>query len=501
MTKTQEEILMKYQTYLSSHCRFPSLQPVPPAYTNFVSPLLLLALAFGSFLVLSPKAFGVSPAPDGGYASGNTAEGDGALEHLTLPAGGYNTATGLDALFWNSTASHNTADGAFALTSNRTGGDNTATGFQALLKNETGTRNTATGANALLNNSNDTNNPANDNTADGFNALLSNSTGSNNTAIGSGALNTNTQGSYNTASGFEALNAADADDDTATGALALHSNSSGYYNTATGVSSLFSNTMGYYNVASGVSALYFNVTGHDNAAMGFQALLKNKGSNNIGLGSNAGANLTSGGNNIDIGAPGATGEANTIRIGKSGTQQKTFVAGIYGKTVANGIGVIVNSNGQLGTVQSSVRFKQDIKPMEKASEALLKPKPVTFRYKEELDPDKIPQFGLIAEEVEKVCPDLVVRDQDGNITTVRYEAVNAMLLNEFLKERRAVEKLGATVAEQQKEFTATLSQQKGAFEAKIAQQQRQIQTLIAGLQKGSARTVLQTAGKRTAASQ
>ena len=126
---------------------------------------------------------------------------------------------------------------------------------------------------------------------------------------------------------------------------------------------------------------------------------------------------------------------------------------------------------------------------------------MTFRYKEELDPDKIPQFGLIAEEVEKVCPDLVVRDQDGNITTVRYEAVNAMLLNEFLKERRAVEKLGATVAEQQKEFTATLSQQKGAFEAKIAQQQRQIQTLIAGLQKGSARTVLQTAGKRTAASQ
>jgi hypothetical protein len=176
-------------------------------------------------------------------------------------------------------------------------------------------------------------------------------------------------------------------------------------------------------------------------AEGFQALLHSSGSNNIGLGSNAGANLTNGSNNIDIGAAGSVGEANTIRIGKSGTQQKTFIAGISGKTVASGIGVIVNSQGQLGTVQSSARFKDDIKPMDKASEALLKLRPVTFRYKEDLDRDKIPQFGLIAEDVAKVNPDLVVRDEDGKVTTVRYESVNAMLLNEFLKEHRKVQEL------------------------------------------------------------
>src|SRR5207253_7636973 len=140
-----------------------------------------------------------------------------------------------------------------------------------------------------------------------------------------------------------------------------------------------------------------------------------------------------GNNNIDIGANvlGNAGEANTIRIGKSGTQTKAFLAGIYGKTVASGVGVIINSNGQLGTVQSSARYKDDIKPMDKASEALFKLKPVTFRYKQELDPEKIPQFGLIAEEVEKINPNLIARDEKGEIYTVRYEAVNVMLLNEF----------------------------------------------------------------------
>jgi len=169
-------------------------------------------------------------------------------------------------------------------------------------------------------------------------------------------------------------------------------------------------------------------------ADGFQALLLNTtGSNNIALGSKAGSNLTIGSNNIDIAAPGVAGEANTIRIGKSATQKKTFIAGIRGVTVASGVGVIVGSSGQLGTVVSSARFKEAIKPMDKSSEAVLALKPVTFRYKEEMDPDKIPQFGLIAEDVEKVNPDLVVRDDDGRVSTVRYEAVNAMLLNEFSK--------------------------------------------------------------------
>src|SRR5207253_9194631 len=163
-----------------------------------------------------------------------------------------------------------------------------------------------------------------------------------------------------------------------------------------------------------------------------------------------------GNNNIDIGANvlGNAGEANTIRIGKSGTQTKAFLAGIYGKTVASGVGVIINSNGQLGTVQSSTRFKDDIKPMDKASEAVLKLKPVTFRYKEELDPEKIPQFGLIAEQVEKIDPDLVVRDEDGKVSTVRYEAVNAMLLNEFLKEHHTVEQQAAAIAQLQEQVDA-----------------------------------------------
>jgi len=143
-----------------------------------------------------------------------------------------------------------------------------------------------------------------------------------------------------------------------------------------------------------------------------------------------------------------------IRIGKQGTQTRTFVAGIFGSTVASGVGVIVNSSGQLGTVLSSERFKEAIRPMDKVSEAILSLQPVTFRYKQELDPNGIPQFGLIAEQVDKVNPDLVVRGEDGKVMTVRYEAVNAMLLNEFLKEHQKVEEQGATIARQQKQIEA-----------------------------------------------
>ena len=157
------------------------------------------------------------------------------------------------------------------------------------------------------------------------------------------------------------------------------------------------------------------------------------------MGVSAGINLTTGSNNIDIGNAGVAGESNTIRIGTAGTQTATFIAGITGATVPGGVGVIVGNNGQLGTVVSSERFKDEIKPMDKASEAILALKPVTFRYKKELDPDGIPQFGLVAEEVEKVNPDLVARDEQGKAYTVRYEAVNAMLLNEFLKEHRKVQ--------------------------------------------------------------
>jgi hypothetical protein len=204
---------------------------------------------------------------------------------------------------------------------------------------------------------------------------------------------------------------------------------------------------------------------------GYEALYNNKtGGNNIALGYLAGHNLTTGSNNIDIGNQGVAAEANTIRIGTVGTQKAPFIAGISGATVASGATVIVGSDGHLGTVVSSERFKESIKPMDKTSEAILALQPVTFRYKHELDPDGIPQFGLVAEQVEKVNPDLVVRDAGGKVYTVRYEAVNAMLLNEFLKEHRKVEQLESKAEKQ---------------EAMIAHQQKQIETLIAGLQKVS----------------
>jgi len=200
--------------------------------------------------------------------------------------------------------------------------------------------------------------------------------------------------------------------------------------------------------------------------------------NNIALGSNAGINLTLGSNNIDIFDRGVAGEANTIRIGRQGTQTTTFIAGISGATVPTGVAVIVDSSGHLGTTTSSARFKEAIKPMDKASEAILALKPVTFHYKHELDPEGIPQFGLVAEQVEKVNPDLVARDEQGKPYTVRYEAVNAMLLNEFLKEHRTVQEQEATIAQ----LKSAVAKQ----EATAAQQQKQIEGLTAGLQKVSA---------------
>src|SRR5258707_214556 len=229
---------------------------------------------------------------------------------------------------------------------------------------------------------------------------------------------------------------------TAEGAVALARLTSGSYNTAMGYQALVSNTTGFYNTGTGVNALAINTAGGFNTADGPFALVSNTtGNANIGLGTNAGSNLTTGGNNIDIGNSGVAAEANIIRIGPAGTQSATFIAGISGATASGGAAVLVNSNGQLGTITSSRRFKQEIKPMDKASEAILALRPVTFRYKQEIDPKGIPQFGLVAEEVEQVNPDLVARDEKGQVYTVRYEAVNAMLLNEFLKEHQKVERL------------------------------------------------------------
>jgi len=321
----------------------------------------------------------------------------------------------------------NTAEGDSALFSLTTGQDNTATGFNALFHNTGGNHNTATGAFALL-----INTTGSDNTATGRVSLLSNTTGSDNTATGGGSLQSNTTGFNNTANGNDAL----------------VSNTHGVDNTATGVAALLRNTTGRFNTADGVFALLNNSTGSRNIALGF----------------NAGVNLTTGNSNIDIGAFGVAGEAGTIRIGVQGTHTRTFVAGISGSPIT-GTSVVVNPVGRLGTVAPSQRFKDDIKPMDKASEAILALKPVTFHYKKEVDPDGIPQFGLVAEQVEKVNPDLVARDEEGKVYTVRYEAVNAMLLNEFLKEHRKVDKLEATVAD----LVATVKEQAAQIQKVSAQ--------------------------------
>jgi len=277
------------------------------------------------------------------------------------------------------------------------------------------------------------------NTFLGDGALGNNPAGYSDTAIGAFALISTTSGSYNTASGFSALTTnTTGGENTATGAYALFFNTTGFNNTASGNGALFANTTGGNNTANGYDALFYNTTGGSNTAEGYRALYNSTtGSNNIALGKGAGINLTTGSNNIEIGSAGVAAEANTIRLGTVGTQQATYIAGISGTTVAGGVGVIVDTAGHLGTVVSSERFKDQIRPMDNASEAILALKPVTFRYKHDLDPEGIPQFGLVAEDVEKVNPDLIARDEQGKPYTVRYEAVNAMLLNEFLKEHKA----------------------------------------------------------------
>jgi Chaperone of endosialidase len=402
--------------------------------TRTTSSLLITLLLVCFALLPRAQALLPPPPPDGGYPGFNTAEGDGALFNLTT--GIRNTAIGFDALF-----------------SNTNGEQNTATGVQALFHNTIGSENTATGAFAL-----DRNTTGDNNTASGSFALFSNTTGHFNTAVGSNALELNTTGGFNTATGISALNG----------------NTTGRFNTASGGIALASNTIGSNNTASGYSALAVNSIGLNNTAVGYGALLRNtRGSSNIGLGVNAGSNLNTGSNNIDIGNAGVAAEANTIRIGVQGSHTRTFVAGISGSPIT-GTSVVVNTFGRLGTAASSQRFKDDIKPMDKASEAILALKPVTFRYKEEIDPDRIPQFGLIAEEVEKVNPDLVVRDDQGKIYSVRYDQVNAMLLNEFIKQHRKVEEQQATIAELKKAI-AHLAARDKEQDAKIQKVSAQIE--------------------------
>ena len=331
------------------------------------------------------------PPPDGGYPGNNTAEGQNALLSLT-------------------TGVNNTAVGWFSLKSNRNGQLNTAVGAGTLFSMVHASRNTAIGGAALFSDTN----------------------GEGNTAVGALALWSNTTGDLNTAIGDNAL----------------FSNTVGFQNTAVGGWALVNNNTGNANLAIGSLAAYSNFTGGGNTAVGDAALFDNQSGNyNIALGYAAGTRTT-GSNNIVIGDIGVEGESNTIRIGGDGfgggPQTAAFIAGISGTAVV-GDAVVVDGNGQLGTVASSARFKKNIKPMDKTSEAILALKPVSFQYRS--DSKGTPQFGLIAEEVAKVNPDLVVRNRNDEIYSVRYEAVNAMLLNEFLKEHSKVQEQEATIAE------------------------------------------------------
>src|SRR4029077_1866655 len=265
----------------------------------------------------------------------------------------------------------------------------------------------------------------------GTGALFRNTTGFSNTATGFSALYKNTAGVSNTATGFQALyNNVQGNDSTAMGYQALFNADHGA-NTAMGVQALYNNTNGMFNTAVGIQALSSNTTG----------------SYNVAVGSGAGTNLTTGSNNVDIDHPGFAGEHDTIRIGNI-DHIATFIGGIYAVNEGSpALPVYVSSSGQLGTVPSSRRFKDAIKSMDEASEAILALKPVTFQYKS--DKTNTPQFGLIAEQVAEVNPDLVVRDENGAIYTVRYDAVNAMLLSEFLKEHKRVQELNSAMAKQE----------------------------------------------------
>ena len=441
-----------------------------------------LALACIAFL---PKARAVVPAPDGGYPGFNTAEGTNALKNLTTGVGNaavgwyslfsdtdgsYNTAVGAGTLLFNvgnqntTEGTKNTAIGTATLLFNNTGNDNTAVGAVALLNNTSGVDNTASGADALGDNT-----TGSFNTATGSQALFANTIGTENTANGTYALNGNTEGSFNTAVGAFALanntgseNTAvgvdvlfnnSAGGNTGIGTHALRLNTTGFQNTAVGDSALSRNTSSKFNTAIGSAALTVN-TGEGNTACGNVALFFNTGSNNTALGNGAGTNLTFGDNNIDIGynVAGVAGESDTIRIGNADINN-TFISGISGTNSPGGAAVFCNSDGKLGVISSSARFKDEIKPMGKASEAILALKPVSFHYKKEIDPQGFAEFGLIAEEVEKVNPDLIIRDKKGKPYTVRYEQINAMLLNEFLKAHRKME-------EQQKQIDALTVQLK-----------------------------------------
>jgi Chaperone of endosialidase len=397
----------------------------PLVQAKQTAPLFAVAFLLACFWFLDP-AQAVITDPQDWFQNGTTGVGQNALLNLregqfntgvgivsllNLLDGSYNTGVGAATLAFN-TGDNNTAVGTAALLSNTTGEDNTANGFSALGRNLEGNWNTAMGSQALLFNTGD------DNTATGFQALFSNTDGSWNTAVGSQALTDNT-GFDNTAVGFEALSA----------------NTDGSSNTAIGRNSMVNTTHATFNTAIGRDSLLLNTIGGGNSAIGYGALSSSTtGSNNTALGYFAGSSVTDANNVICIGSLGAN------------VSDSTWIENVWDVTPQSGntAPVVVSDGGQLGVMASSERFKKDIANMDEASEMILSLRPVMFHYKS--DAKETPQFGLIAEEVAKVNPALVLPDKDGKPFTVRYDAVNAMLLNEFLKEHRKVEKLEAALS-------------------------------------------------------
>jgi hypothetical protein len=380
-----------------------------------------------------------------------------------------NSAFGADVLYQLTTGWGNSSFGALANTGDTTGSGNIAVGVQALAANQAGNDNTAIGFQALLYNT------ASSNTGTGFQALFANRSGIYNNADGYQALYSNQTGGYNTASGYEALTLSTGSYNSAFGAIALAANVSGSANTAVGNSALNANQGGGNNTATGSNALFMNdsgntgasgntangagamnnnVTGNNNTAVGWQALQGttsgasgsnntgigvnallgySTGSNNIAVGYEAALNVATGSNNIEIGNVGTAGDNKVIKIGQEGIQKKTIIAGIYSNTAVSGLAVVIGSNGELGAVSSSERFKTAIAPLGANTDKLQQLRPVTFRYK--ADSKGTLRYGLIAEEVATVYPELVVHDDKGRIDGVRYDELAPMLLNEMQHQR------------------------------------------------------------------
>jgi hypothetical protein len=444
-------------------------------------------------------------APVVSQAQTNTATGINALWSDT--SGTYDTADGYYALYLNTTGSGNIAVGASSLYSNTTGSNNIAVGVFALYSNGSGSYNTASGTYSLANNGVGSFNTANGayslfgnssgwyNTASGYEALYNNTTGTANAASGVYALYANTTGSENTAAGVNALYSNTAGNyNTAAGVNALYANTTGWYNTASGYEALYNTTTGTSNAASGVYALYANTTGSENTAAGVDALYANTtGGYNIALGYGAGRNITTGSNNIAIGNVGLSADTGVIRIGTSGTQRATYMAGISGVIASGGVPVYINQNGQLGTLCSSSLVKNDIKDMGSVSDKLMSLRPVTFRYKDTVEhgPHSL-QFGLIAEEVAKVYPDLVQYDKAGKPFTIYYHLLTPMLLNEFQKEHRRNEAQKTEISA----LKATLQQQSAELASLKQAQQQQVKVLAklaAYVQTAQSREPLQKA--------